>query len=289
MSEWETLGGVEPGKLIEARLQLHWAAQAVAAVGKQLLPKKPDFSQQSFRWMEGPRALAQGMVTVGAGRPFRSAIRLASPSLLLLDEEGEILRELPLEGRTLAEAYGWVKAEVEALLGRPLEQPLERTEGLPEHPVAGGAPFAFPNLAAPAELARYFADADRLLRGIEERNPGASPVRCWPHHFDLATLIALDPGADPEEARSIGVGLSPGDGDRSEPYLYVLPWPKPPREQPELPALDGGGWNTGDWVGAVMEAADFTGAGSNGAQRARMERFLSSAVAACRNLLGDGK
>jgi len=279
MSEWETLGGVEPGKLVDARLQLHWAAQAIAAVGKQLLPHQPDFSEQSLQWLEGPRALAQGVVTAG-GRPFRSAIRLASPSLLLLDEQGEILRELPLEGRTLEEAYGWVKTEVEALLGRPLAKPLERPEGMPEHPVTSGAPFAFRDLAAPAELARYFANADRLLRKIQEHDPGASPVRCWPHHFDVATLIALDPGADPETARSIGVGLSPGDGERPEPYLYVLPWPKP---EGKLPALVGGAWNTEGWVGAVMEAAEITGEAEG--QRERVMRFLGSAIAACRLLL----
>jgi len=281
MSEWETLGGVEPGKLVDARLQLHWATQAVAAVGKQLLPHQPDYGEQSFQWLEEPRALAQGMVD--ADRPFRSAIRLASPSLLLLDGAGEILREMPLEGRTLEEAYGWVKTEAEALLGRPLAQPLERPEGMPEHLVTVGAPFTFRDLAAPAELARYFANADRLFRSLQDRNPGASAVRCWPHHFDIATLIALDPaGGDPETARSIGVGLSPGDGGRPEPYLYVLPWPKP---DGELPALDGGAWNTDGWTGAVMEAADFTGAGSNGAQRARIERFLNSAVAGSRQLL----
>jgi hypothetical protein len=284
MSEWETLGGVEPGKLVEARLQLHWATQAVAAVGKQLLPHQPDYGEQSFQWLEGSRALAQGMVD--ADQPFRSAIRLASPSLLLLDGDGEILRELPLEGRTLEEAYGWVKTEAEALLGRPLAQPLERPEGMPEHPVTGGAPFSFRDLAAPAELARYFANADRLFRNLQDRNPGASPVRCWPHHFDIATLIPLDPaGADPETARSIGVGLSPGDGGRPAPYLYVLPWPKP---EGELPPLDGGVWNTEGWVGAVMEAEDFTSAGSNGAQRTRIEQFLNSAVAACRRLLETG-
>jgi hypothetical protein len=283
MSEWETLGGVEPGKLIEARLQLHWAAQAVAAVGKQLLPHQPDFSEQSLQWMEGPRALAQGMVTAGSGRPFRSAIRLASPSLLLLDEAGEILRELPLESRTLEETYGWVKTEAEALLGRPLEQPLDRPEGMPEHPVTAGAPFAFRDLAAPAELARYFANADRLFREIQEHNPGASPVRCWPHHFDIATLIALGPGADPETARSIGVGLSPGDGGRPEPYFYVLPWPKP---EGKLPTLAGGAWNTEGWVGAVMEAVEITGAAEG--QRERAMRFLGSAVAACRLLLVAG-
>lgn len=282
MSDWETLGAVEPRNLIEARQQIHWAVQAVAAVGKQLLPHQPDFGEQSFAWMAGPRVLAQGVVD--APRPFRAAMRLADPALLLLDEDGERLAGLPVEGRTLDEVYEWVRRESEALLGRPLAKPLERPEGIPDHPVASGAPFHLAGSAAPAELERYYAGADRLLRGLGERNPGAAPVRCWPHHFDIATLILLDPEADPETAHSIGVGLSPGDSTRPEPYFYVLPWPRPTGE---LPALDGGSWNTEGWLGAVLESADFTAAGSNGAQRGRIERFLNSAVEACRRLLAS--
>ncbi|MFL6261578.1 MAG: hypothetical protein ACJ76Y_17930 [Thermoanaerobaculia bacterium] len=282
MSDWETLGAVEPRNLIEARQQIHWAAQAVAAVGKQLLPHQHDYGEQSFSWLAGPRVLAQGVVD--GPRPFRAAVRLADPALLLLDEDGEALATMPIEGRTLDEAYEWVRQEAEALLGRPLEKPLERPEGIPDHPVATGAPFALAGSPAPAELERYYAGADRLLRGLRERNPGASPVRCWPHHFDLATLIRLDPEADPETARSIGVGFSPGDSGKPEPYFYVLPWPRPAGD---LPALDGGAWNTEGWLGAVLEAADFTAAGSNGAQRARIDRFLNSATLACRQLLAS--
>jgi hypothetical protein len=78
------------------------------------------------------------------------------------------------------------------------------------------------------------------------------------------------------------VGLSPGDAGKPEPYFYVLPWPRPTGG---LPSLDGGAWNTEEWLGAVLEAADLTTAGSNGAQRERIERFLNSAVQACRELL----
>jgi hypothetical protein len=280
MSDWETLGAVEPRSLIEARQQIHWAVQAVAAVGKQLLPHQHDYGEQSFTWLAGPRVLAQGVVD--GPRPFRAAVRLADPTLLLLGRDGETLAAMPLEGRTLDEACEWVKREAEGLLRRPLEKLLERPEGMPDHPVATGARFALAGSPAPAELERYYAGADRLLSGLRERNPGASPVRCWPHHFDLATLMLLDRQADPETARSIGVGMSPGDSGRPEPYFYVLPWPRPTGD---LPPLDGGAWNTGEWLGAVLEAADLTTAGSNGAQRERIERFLNSAVQACRELL----
>jgi hypothetical protein len=280
MSDWETLGAVDPRALIDARLQLHWAAQAAAAVGKQLLPHQPDFSEQSLEWLNGPHVLAQGVIE--GKRPFRPAIHLAHPALMLLDESGGTICEMQLEGHTFDEAYEWMERAVEALVGRPFEQPLERSEGLPAHPVSMGAQFSFSMSPALTELDRYYAGADRLLRALRERNPEASPVVCWPHHFDLATLLRLDPDADPEEARSIGVGLSPGDATFAEPYFYILPWPKPTRE---LPMLDGGHWHTEGWTGAVLEASEFTSGSSNGAQRERIERFLTSAVTACRRLL----
>jgi hypothetical protein len=59
-------------------------------------------------------------------------------------------------------------------------------------------------------------------------------VRCWPHHYDIATLFALDDG-DPETARSVGIGLSPGDSAYAEPYLYCNPWPVPDGALPTAP------------------------------------------------------
>ena len=283
MSDWETLGAVDPRELADARLQLHWAAQAAAGVGKLLLPHQADYGEQSFQWLAGPRALAQGVVD---GK-LRSAVRPHPAALLLLDGDGGTLAELPLEGRTLDAAYEWVKAEVERLQGRSLEEPLERPgDDFPSHPVESGATFSTSGPGF-AELGRYYADADRVLREVAARNPGASLVRCWPHHFDIATLILFDEDEDAEKARSVGVGLSPGDGGIPEPYFYVLPWPVPATD--DLPELSGGRWQTAGWVGAVLEASDFAGAGSNGSQARRVEAFLESAVSGCRRLLEKGR
>ena len=64
-------------------------------------------------------------------------------------------------------------------------------------------------------------------------------------------LVSLDEAG--ESARSIGVGLSPGDETYAQPYFYVSPWPAP--KNPKLPALPPGGhWHTKDFFAAVATA-----------------------------------
>lgn len=295
MSSFKTLGNVDAQHLVNARLQLHWAALLAAEVGKRLLPPRPDFSQQSFEWVEraggGVGALVQG--EVAGPRPFRAGLRLADLTLVLADGEGAALRELALSGQTVAEAHAWLAAEVDALRGEPLDPPLPSpgiSPEMPTHPVGTGRRFTLADAAPFVEVARWFANADGLLREIAARESGASPVRCWPHHFDLATLITLETGATPESTRTVGAGLSPGDGGRAVPYFYVTPWPYPKSPSKSstasnLPALAGGGtWNTEGWLGAVLEAGAISSAGSGEGQEGQVREFLDSAVAACRRL-----
>lgn len=283
MDLWNAPGTARADSLIDARLELHYAVQIAAAPGKQLLPERPDFSQQSFVWDAGAGVLAQGLVD--AAVPFRSALRLSPPTLLLLGGDGGALAELALAGQTVEQARDWLAREIEGFgptLAAPLESPEPprcpgRPGGVPPHPLGQGTAFTDEPAEAFAEIERLFADADALLQEISRANPGASPVRCWPHHFDIATLIALDPEGDPETARSIGVGLSPGDCDRPLPYFYVTPWPYPEgRALPDLAA--GGVWNTAGWTGAVLEYPALTAP-----ERAR--EFLQTTVAECRRLL----
>lgn len=280
MGGWKDLGTVDAPRRQDARLQLHWAAQAASAPNRQLLAHQPDFGEQSLAWHRG-RLL---QTEAPASLRLRSGLRFQPLGLVLVDGADRVRAELPLSGKTLEEGYAWLTGEIEARLGHALAKPLPRPGEMPEHPVGSGALFDASDAAAFVELAAWFANGDRLLREVEVGNAEASPVRCWPHHFDLATLIALDsPGADPETARSIGVGLSPGDAGRPAPYFYVTPWPYPPATT--LPPLPGGGiWNTEGWVGAVLEAQALTAVAGE-LQEARAREFLRAAVAACRTLL----
>ena len=133
---------------------------------------------------------------------------------------------------------------------------------MPHHPVADGASFSLRDAEAFEELSRCYAEAARLLRAIDD------DVRCWPHHFDIATLLELGGG------KSIGAGLSPGDESCGEPYWYVNHHPATTRRD-LLPLAGGGSWHTEGWVGATLPL-------SRGGDA---KAFLGSAVAASRTLL----
>ena len=273
---WKSLGLVLPETLSEARLELHWATQLVSAVGTNLLPPEPDFSHTNCGWLKGLGVLA--------GRPvgeeaLRAALVFEGLELVLLD--GNLERAtLSLAGHTLEDARIWLAGEFD-VTSDELRLP---EHDMPAHLVGQGGVFSEARVDERIELAAWFANGTRLIEELVADDPAASPVRCWPHHFDVASLIALDADPDPEQARSIGIGLSPGDQSYDQPYFYVTPWPYPDAET--LPTLEAGAkWHTTGWMGAVLTADRLISA-PHGDQPAHATTALKSAIAASRTLLG---
>lgn len=274
---WQRLGEVAPSRLGSARLEAHFAAQVIAAAGETFLPHVPDTSHTAMRWQAGRLV---GAALPGA-LPCRVALRVADLTLQLLGEGGAPAAELALAGSTLEEAYRFAAQAVRSHTGaarlRPLVHPGYE---LPAHPVAKGGRFAGdPGLP---ELARWYANAAAVLERFQRETPGAGALLCWPHHFDLATLVALETDAAGEALRTLGVGLSPGDAFIDEPYWYVNHAPETSRS--ELPALACGEWLREGWIGAVLRGSALVAAGAAAAQQARLDAYLASAVAASRPL-----
>jgi hypothetical protein len=157
---------------------------------------------------------------------------------------------------------------------------------IPDHPVARGTPYHAPGLVdALADLAAWFANANVSLDGIRGQISGRglapSPVRTWPHHFDMATSILLEAG-NAEHARSVNAGFSPGDEHYQEPYFYVSPYPYPdPEKLPALPAV--GHWHVHGFTAAIAPASRIAAVP---ASQTAAEAFLIAAVDAAITALG---
>ena len=278
---WDVLGRTDLKDLEEARLQAHYAVQWAARVARAYVEAQPDDSHTSLSWDRGHQDLRTQPLPGGQ----TLGLRLADLTLLWIEGEN-VGSELPLDGKANADAGAWVAERVTeagydaAGLGEP--SPYE----LPPHGVAQGDNYTVgSNEGAFVELGAWYDSADSALEAVvnalSDLEPGPSPVRCWPHHFDIATLIALEEG-DAEEARSIGVGLSPGDETYAEPYYYVTPWPYPDAEKlPKLPPS--GRWHTEGYVGAIATASRI---GELGSKRVAVMDFLQSSIARSRELLG---
>lgn len=276
---WRPLSGEALGHLARTRLELHYAVQLLASFGQALVTPRADDSHRSMTWDDKLGAFRSEPSAEGV----RAVLRV--PALTLdVWRGGEPVLALRLRGRTPGEVRRWLAHALEdGARGVPaLTWP---EYDLPSRPGGWDAPFE-PEPEALEILAAWYGNAASVLGPVARATEGASPVRCWPHHFDLATLLALPDTAGRGEARYVGLGLSPGDDSLDKPYYYVNGWPPPARER--LPALPGpGAWHTEGWVGAVLEAEDIVSVSDPDQQRDRVVAFLADATAAMR-IAGPG-
>jgi hypothetical protein len=284
---WQPLGGLPCEQLAETRLELHWALQIVGAVPLAFLEQTPDSSHANLGWVPDDATFVTRRV--GASQAIRVGLEVVDFRLAIRDDADAVVDALPLEGKSLDEGYGWMAEMMGQYgVGDVEATALHRPErDFPAHPVRTGAPFTGGDPQARAELARWYDNSLLLLSEVAQEHGNASPVRTWPHHFDMATLLTLEPGEDPERMRSVGVGMTPGDASYSEPYIYAAPWPVPTSPN-VLPSLDGGGtWHTEGWVGPVLRCSRLVAAGSDPAAQADQARaFLASAIPAAHALAG---
>lgn len=258
MATWKAIDPDAAKTLSNARLQLHHAAQLAAAFGISYLPKKPDDSHTNLEWLERDGALASNPLE---GK--RIALRVSDLRLLIGSSS------LPLQGRTISAAAEWIKKTLESAGMDGSKYTLARHYEIPSHPVASGRSFDARNEDL-EQLALWYSNAAAQFEMIRSNDSRASEVRCWPHHFDIATLIT------PSKGTSVGIGLEPGDNYYDEPYFYVNMYPSPSAET--LPdSLKGEGtWHTREWGGAVLPGSRLTE--DRHSQQSQVEAFLRSAI-----------
>jgi hypothetical protein len=266
MTSWKPLDTARAASLSDARRQLHHAAQLATAFGISFLEKKPDDSHTNLEWMESDGALASNALN-----GTRVRLRVSDLTLMLGDASCSML------GRTLDDAVDWLTRELRGAGFDASQFTTSRHYEIPHHEVDDGEPFTA-SLDDLEQLSRWYSNGARVFNDVKSANENAADVRCWPHHFDIATLLSFSGG------KSVGVGLEPGDGYYDEPYFYLNMYPSP--QANALPdSLDGGGqWHTREWIGAVLPASAIT---SNALeQEAQVRSFIKSAIDTNTKLIG---
>jgi hypothetical protein len=267
---WRKAEGVDRSALREARLQAHYAVQWLARAARAFVPPASDDRHTNLGWDDGITGLTTHPLAQG------TVLGLSISDLTLVLRDGPATQASRLEGRRDDEIPQWLGRNLSAkgLDADALDAPSPYQ--MPEHPIARGAPYGAAGLAAAlAELAAWFANANHVLdearQRIGTRGIDAPPVRCWPHHFDLDSLVSVRGGAG---ARTVGVGFCPGDEYYDQPYFYVSCYPPPDvAALPSLPLV--GHWHTHHFTAAVAVADRIIEAGD---QQAASEAFLRAAT-----------
>ncbi len=242
-----------PADLAAARNLAHAAVQFLSRAARANLTPAPDDSHSNLGWDDEARHFKSQPLPGNSGDcfvtlrffPFRLGFTATSSTFVDLD------------GLSHHEVQQWVDDHLTDA-GLNTSAPINLPYSLPADVAAldrldiSGEAERLKVLGAWFELAHStltrFAGEKRTLA------PGPSPVRCWPHHFDIATYVSLE-GGDPETAQGIGVGMSPGDESYEQPYFYVNPWPHlDPSDLPPAPAP--GHWHKEGFVGAIATAEE---------------------------------
>lgn len=274
---WQPLRAVEKRNLAQARLSAHYAAQWLARAARAYITPKPDDSHTNLGWDNGFGGFTTHPLPDGASL----GLRLRDLTLVIIGMNGGTLS---LNGRTDADVRAWLGR---CLTGRCLNAPaldaLSPYE-MPDFAVAGGAPYSIPGDDALGMLAAWYANANLVLddarQALVARGLNVPSVRCWPHHFDLDTLVYFATKT-PDDVRTMGAGFSPGDEYYDEPYFYVSVYPAPDVPMlPRLPAI--GHWHAHDFTAAVAPAHRIVAATD---QKMEVESHLMEAVEAAIKIL----
>lgn len=270
---WQMLGTVPVVDLVEAKVQLHWAAQIVAAFGNTLLEPQPDDSQSNLGWIDSFSALCSHPTADG----WSVGLRFEDITLLFLTPQKTIQTEFRLHGQTLQQALEWLTVTYPKFSGAETPKPFVlRDYDMPSHPVGKDAAFQLKHGPSFRELHHWYGNAHQVIRTVSEKWKEASPIRCWPHYFDIATLVSLPLPQNSGSTGTIGCGMSPGDASYAEPYFYVTIWPYPEKEA--LPDLTIGKWHTEGFVAAVLTASDLPSNGQTETQAKRVHQFFQNST-----------
>lgn len=281
---WQKMFPADSKQINEASLQMHYATQFIAILGKNLLEEKSDDSHTASEWLQEHELLAGNCIK--GKKLFRLALDIINYRLVLVDNETKEINSLKLNEKTQSEIFIWLKTQLEDLGAKASLLELKMHYNIPDYKIAQGEPFTMPSKEILIELAKIRHNAHLILNFISSKIKTSAPVRVWPHHFDTGSVIPVKIDKKGDLLKSVGIGLAVADGISNEHYFYVSPWSANNISFESLPDLGfNGKWHIQSWNGAYLPISEVYKATSKEEQIEIVNGFLISAIDACLYLL----
>jgi len=274
-STWKSLTPVSSNRLFEARAQLHQAAQLLAAVGISFLKSRPDDSHTAMIWSsQSQQFLSQPLGEDGSLQVLLNPTNLS----LSIQKNTKTIHEASLHGTTLIEGAADLQLQLDGLGLSKDKFTMQKHYELPDYPERNQTAFDNSDTVAFQVLTDSFSNAFTAFEAIRQDDSRSSDLLVWPHHFDLGLLITVATDELGNLSKSIGLGLSPGDGSYTSPYYYVTNWPAPKAAKLPAKLSSKGQWHTDYWVGMVLPLEPITSDPDGQDQREIVAVFLEESL-----------
>ncbi len=278
LDEWET-----------SKITLHLILQIIGKVRLKLTPRKNHWWYITL--YISPRGITTGSIPFDEGRhTFQITFDVLQREIELLSSKGRRVRIALLEGKTVGEIYGELKAALQELEVevRILAIPFDMGVDTPFADITAYHHFQWAYIHRFWDIMRW---VDGVLKEFSGRFYGKTcPVHLYWHHLDLtvtrfsgAAAPPLDPDArlsdkDAYSHEVISFGFWAGDEDVRQPafYSYTYPSPEGLEEEKLLPA-------EARWIesnGSPMAFLDYEDLRKSSDPRSRLLDFLESAYRA---------
>ncbi len=272
---WKSLKPVPDKRLFRARAQLHQSAQLLAAAGISFLQHCPDDSHTAMFWSpENHLLLTQPLLETPLLQVALNPITLEVSIL----RDHVVVCQIPLQGITLSQAAMKLQSALHKENLSKDKFTMKKHYDLPDYPDYTNEAIDAADTAAFQVIAHSFSNAFTALDGIRLHDPKSSELLIWPHHFDMGLLITVTTDHQNNLSKSIGLGLSPGDGSYAAPYYYVANWPAPSADRLPTELSSKGKWHTENWVGMVLPLKALTSVSTQHAQEQILSDYLSEAL-----------
>jgi hypothetical protein len=261
--------------IIQNRKYLHQVVQLVGAFPRSLLQHDPSDETASLLWNADISGLVSQEVTHVKGS-FQVGLSFSEFQLIILQDDKKV-SALDLHGGSVMDGLKWLKEELAKMNFDASKFNLDLPYEIEKYDLGSRLHPNDDTLKLFSELYQLSHSVlDKVAAGFEN----AYDIRCWPDHFDLATLLPLAYDNKGAVTKSFGVGLSPGDDGITEPYMYVNVWPELAYELLSKHNLIKGIWNQFGWSGAVLSYSQFAATD----QQQTIAQFIRESMAAIKQV-----